>query len=159
MKSALAFLAVLLLTAATLCRADAPKKPVHVKQVSVHLFLIPLGVFSDDVTQMKGFGARNFKPFGSGIPENQRFDSFLIKVRLESGGEQYVKGRIGTIEVRSQKSRQIIERQHIRDLYIGPEGETATAMLIRDHVCEPLLVSVRLAQQRIEQTLSFTCGE
>jgi hypothetical protein len=49
--------------------------------VSVHLFLEKSGSLSRDVTAVKDFQSWNFVPSGTGIPDDERFNDILVKVR------------------------------------------------------------------------------
>lgn len=130
-----------------------------VQAVSVHLLLNPSGELSRDVLALEDFGSWNFHPLSKDLPQDQRFTEFLIKVRLSSTGETFRKGTVGAIEVRSKNRKALVARVSLKDIYVGPERETVTALLVRDRVCEPLIVTVVADKSRLARELPFKCGE
>jgi len=63
---------------------SAENSPVQLDKISIHLCLENTGIFRDDITSIFGFATWNFRPFGIGFSDNDRFHSFLIKVWLSS---------------------------------------------------------------------------
>jgi hypothetical protein len=130
---------------------------LEVKRVSVHLLLSPSGSFSEDIIEMKDFGSWNFKPLSKEISGDERFDSFLVKVRLASSVEVFRKVA-GRIEVRSKNTKRVVASRLLGNVYVG-EGEAVTAMLVHGHVCEPLILTVIVEKSRVKHELPFECGE
>ena len=146
----------LVLTAAAL---SAENSPVQLDKVSVHLFLENRDTFSDDITSLFAFSARNFRPFGMGFSDNDRFHSFLIKVWFSSDRETFQAGEQAHVVVRSEKTGKIVFNSAIKGVYIGTDGQTVKPLLVSGYVCEPLIVEVRGRPKSITKTLPFECGE
>ena len=86
----------------------------------MQLFLEKSGTFSRDITTLNDFHSWNFVPSGTGIPEQERFDSILIKVALQSPKEIFAKGRQGPISLVSAETGKSVETKIISDVYLGP---------------------------------------
>lgn len=132
---------------------------VRVKTVSVHLLLSPSGDITEDVLAIKDFGSWNFIPLSKDLPNDQRFNSFLIKVRLAADGETYRRGKFGEVELRSKARKKIVARFPLDSVSFGPEREAVTAFLVRGHVCEPLVLTVNADKSRFVREVPFSCGE
>ncbi len=132
---------------------------VTVKAVSVHLLLTPSGELSPDVSVMKDFKSWNFAPLAEGFPGGERFYSFLVKVRLDTGKEAYVKGKLGSIEVKSKARNRVLFRKSISGVYFPREGEAVEGFFVQGSVCEPVLVTASTGTSRITKELNFECGE
>jgi hypothetical protein len=139
--------------------AAAPKPLLEVRALAVHLFLTPSGEFSSDVSAMPGFSSWNFTPTVQVGPDDQRFNSFLIKVRLGGAAESFHKGPIGSISVASRQTKKVLFSSPIRGLYIGPTGEAVVARLVDGHVCEPITVVATVGASRISRDIEFLCAE
>ena len=132
---------------------------IRVETVSVHLLLSPSGVITPDVLAMKDFGSWNFIPLSKDLPNDQRFYEFLIKVRLAADSETYRRGKFGEVELRSKGREKVLARFPLDRVYIGPEREAVTFFLVRNHVCEPLVLTVNVGKARLIRELPFSCGE
>ena len=130
-----------------------------VKEVSVHLLLTPSGDLSPDVSEMKDFYSWNFAPFSKDLPSGQRFNSFLVKVRVKTGREAFLKGALGSIEVKSKANGRVLKRQVISNIYFPSEGEAVVGFFLQGIVCEPVLITARIGISRITKDLHFECGE
>ena len=157
MKNGLALL-VAALSVGGVHAAPAPP-PIEVRAVSVHLFLTPSGEFSDDVAAMPGFSSWNFTPSVPTGRNDQRFESYLVKVRLGTKKEAFHKGHVGSVSVLSRRNKKVLYSSAVRGLYIGAEGETVVARLVEGHVCEPVTVVVAIGSSRLSKNLEFLCGE
>lgn len=132
---------------------------VTVKDVSVHLFLTPSGELSQDVSVMKDFQSWNFVPLAEGLSDSQRFYSFLVKVRLNTGREAYIKGKLGSIEVKSTARNRVLFRKAISGVYFPREGEAVEGFFVQGSVCEPVSITASTGTSRITKELHFECGE
>lgn len=140
--------------------AATHQSAIQVRTVSVHLFLSPSGEFSEDVTTIPSFSSWNFKPT---VPlrglEGERFEAFLIKVRLSSTREAFYKGVLGSVSVVSRHTKKTLYKSPIRDLYVGAGGETVIARFVDGHVCEPVTVVISVGSSRTTKDIEFLCGE
>lgn len=157
MRPSLAFSALLLIALRPV--AAAPKPPLEVRALAVHLFLTPSAEFSSDVSAMPGFSSWNFTPTVQVGPDDQRFNSFLIKVRLSSAAQSFHRGPIGSISVASRRTKKVLFSSPIRGLYIGPTGEAVIARFVYGNVCEPITVVATVGASRISRDIEFLCGE
>lgn len=146
------------LWAGTVGAAPRPP-PIEIRALSVHLLLTPSGEFSDDVTALPAFMSWNFVPTVQLSPTEQRFDSYLVKVRLASPSEALYKGRIGKIEVFGRLSKKVLFTSPVHNLYIGASGETVVARLVEGSACEPVMVAVSIGSSRTSKNIEFMCGE
>ena len=133
---------------------------VQLSSVSVHLFLTASGTFTDDVTAMKGFGARNFTPFADGQDfGHDTFHAVLVKVAFTSQGETFEKGQVAQLTVSDSKTGKVILKRSIAGLYVGPGGRSVVPVLINGHECQELRVEVKSGGTTIQRQLPFKCGE
>lgn len=141
------------------CTTAQATESVTVKNVSVHLFLTPSGEFSPDVTEVKNFQSWNFSPIMEGIPDGQRFYSYLIKVRLSTKAEAFLKNEIGVIEVRSKERKRILAKQKISDVYFPHKSEAVVGFFVQGNVCEPVLITAKTKTSTVTKEIIFACGE
>ena len=141
------------------CTTAQATESVIVKNVSVHLFLTPSGEFSPDVSGVKNFQSWNFSPIMEGIPDGQRFYSYLIKVRLSTKAETFLKNEIGVIEVKSKEQKRILAKQKISDVYFPHKGEAVVGFFIQGNVCEPVLITAKTKTSTMSKEIIFACGE
>ena len=139
--------------------AHAQKAQVSVGGVTVHLFFEITGTFSADVTRIKNFSSWNFVPMGKGLPDNDRFNAFLVKVELTSRQEVFAEGRQATVRVRQAETGKVLVEQALDDIYVGPGGSVTKPVLVTGHVCEPLDVVVEGGGKTVKKHLAFNCGE
>jgi hypothetical protein len=139
--------------------AATSKPPLEVRALTVHLLLTPSGEFSGDISAMPGFSSWNFTPTVPVGPDEQQFNSFLIKVRLGSATEAFHKATVGSISVLSRRTKKVLFSSPIRDLYIGPGGEAVVARLVGGHVCEPIIVVATVGPSTVSRNIEFLCGE
>ena len=137
----------------------AAAEPVQVQAVSIHLFLTPTGEFSEDIAALEGFSSWNFTPAIPLRTPGRQFHSYLIKVYLKTAKEAYVRGKIASVEVRSQARKRSLHASTVSNLYFPAEGETVIARLIEGHVCEPVTILVSTATSRVTKNIDFQCGE
>ena len=149
--------ALLLLTAIN-TRAQSREERARLDAVSVHLFLTKSGMLSPDVETIDGFGAWNFALQGKDI-DGERFYSFLIKVRLTAPGGVFAKGPQAKVVVTHRRTKKVIKREHIADVYIGPYGWTIVPVWVADGACGPFEVVVTGNGKRIAKSLEAACGE
>jgi hypothetical protein len=138
---------------------SAERNSVHLDRVSIHLFLENKGTFSEDVTSMYGFFARNAQPFGIGFADDDRFHSFLIKVWFSSERKTFQADEQARVAVKSEKTAKTLFSTTINGVYVGSEGRAIKSFLVSGQVCEPLVVKVRSRTRSISKTLPFNCGE
>jgi len=141
------------------CTTAQAAESVTVKNVSVHLFLTPSGEFSPDITEVKNFESWNFSPIMEGIPEGQSFYSYLIKVRLGTKAEAFLKGEIGVIEVRSKERKRILAKQTISNVYFPYKSEAVVGFFVQGNVCEPVLITAKTKASTVTKEVLFECGE
>ncbi len=132
---------------------------VTLDAVTVHLFLETSGQLSADVTSMGFFETRNSKALGSDLPENEMYDSFLVKSAFSAGQETFQPGPIATLRITAKKTRKVIVARTIRDLYVGPSGKTYVPIFVAGRQCEPIAIEVKSGARAIRKELEFTCGE
>jgi hypothetical protein len=140
------------------CVAQAQDK-AKLDSVSVHLFLTKSGTLSPDVTVIPNFFARNFEPNGEGFAEGERFEAILIKVRLTAPRETFAKGPQAELVISDSKTKKVIRRERIADVYIGSHGWTFVPVFMAKAACTPLEVVATGGGQRIAKSLGFSCGE
>jgi hypothetical protein len=136
-----------------------PPVRAQLDSISVHLFLSTSGTLSEDVEKIEGFGAWNFSLQGAGIGPNERFYSFLIKVRLTSAGEVFAKGQQADIVVTHRRTRKVVKRERISDVYIGSHGWTVLPVFVEDGACGPFEIVATSRGKRIVKALEAACGE
>ncbi len=151
-----------LIALALLAAADAWSQPrkerAELDSVSVHLFLTKSGMLSPDVETIDGFGAWNFALQGKDI-DGERFYSFLIKVKMTAPGALFAKGRQADVVVTHRRTKRIVKRERIADVYIGPNGWTIVPVWIADGACGPFDIVVSGGGKRIAKSLEAACGE
>ena len=157
MKQALAAISAVFL--ALPVSAGGASKPVSVSSVSVHLLFTPSGELSEDITALPGFGSWNFRSVNRVEPVDEPFHSFLIKVRLQSTGSVYRKGRVATVTVRSLQRKKLLYSASLDNVHIPEEGEAVMAKLVEGHVCEPIEILVQAGKSKVRKTIEFNCGE
>jgi hypothetical protein len=147
---------VLLVFSSTLAGAQ---DRARLDAVSVHLFLTKSGTLSADVTAMPNFFARNFEPNGEGFAEGDRFEAVLVKLRFTAPREIFAKGQQAELVVTDRKTKKVIRRERIADLYVGSHGWTFVPVFIPKAACTPLELTATGGGQRITKSLEFSCGE
>jgi hypothetical protein len=142
--------------------ADAGPKPkarAQLDSVSVHLFLSTSGTLSTDVTTMPDFFARNFVPHAKEIADNERFDAILVRVRFTSPKEVFAEGMQAEVVMTNRRTRKIVRRERIADVYIGDNGWTFVPVFASRVGCSELDVVVTGGGRKIAKSLGFSCGE
>lgn len=127
--------------------------------VSIHLFLATSGTLSPDVETIKGFGAWNFSVQGEGLADNERFYAALVRVRLTSPGEVFAKGTQAQVTVTHRRTKRVVKRERIADVYIGSHGWTFMPVFLPDAACGPFEVVVTGNGRKIVKQLEAACGE
>lgn len=138
---------------------QAGKAQLSVADVTVHLFFEISGEFSGDITRIKNFSSWNFVPIGNGLPDNDRFNAFLIKVKLGSEQEVFAEGRQATVRVLRAENAEVLVEENLENIYVGPSGAATKPVLVTGHVCEPLDVVVEGGGKTVRKHLAFNCGE
>jgi hypothetical protein len=138
---------------------SAEESPVRLEKVSVHLYLENTGTLSEDVTAVSGFYAQNFRPFGTGFSDNDRFSSFLIKVSLSSDVQTFQPGEQARVIVKSEKTGKMVFELPIKGVLIGGDRRTVKTVLVSGYGCEPLVVEVQGRPKSITKMLPFKCSE
>ena len=154
-----AVLALVALTIGAAGVAAAPARGIEVREVNVHLFLTPSGELSEDIAALPGFSSWNFRAATPIKPQDEEFKSYLVKVRIGAPGSLFQKGSMGSITVRSQKTKKVLYASVISNLYIPKEGQTVIARLVDGHVCEPVEVIASVGKSRVTKRINFECGE
>ena len=139
--------------------AQAQNAQLSIADVTVHLFFEISGTFSADITRIKNFSSWNFVPMGRGLPDNDRFNAFLIKVKLGSKSEVFAEGRQATVRVLRSENAEVLVEQQLENIYVGPSGAATKPILVTGHVCEPLDVVVAGGGKTVKKHLAFNCGE
>jgi len=139
--------------------AKAENTQLSIADVTVHLFFEISGEFSTDITRIKNFSSWNFVPMGQGMPDNDRFNAFLIKVKLGSKNEVFAEGRQATVRVLRSENAEVLVEQNLQDIYVGPSGSATKPVLVTGHVCEPLDIVVAGGGKTVKKHLAFNCGE
>ena len=152
------FLLALAVAASTTALAQPRGERAQLDAVSLHLFLTKSGTLSPDVETIDGFGAWNFALQGRDI-DGERFYSFLIKVRLTAAGEVFAKGPQAEVVVTHRRTKKIVKRERIADVYIGPNGWTIVPIWIADGACGPFDIVASGGGVRIAKSLEAACGE
>lgn len=150
--------AALLLCASVEARAQSRNERAALDSVSVHLFLTKSGALSPGVETIDGFGAWNFSLQGKDV-DGERFYSFLIKVRLTASGETFAKGPQADVVVAHRRTKRIVKRERIADVYIGTNGWTIVPVWVADGACGPFDIVVTGGGKRIAKSLEAACGE
>ena len=131
----------------------------RLNSISVHLFLATSGMLSEDVETIAGFGARNFSLQGNGIKDNERFYSALIKVKLTAPKEIFAKGPQAEIVVTDRRTRKVVKRERLADIYIGSHGWTVMPVWLPDAACGPFEIVATGGGRKLTRALEVTCGE
>ncbi len=129
------------------------------EDVTVHLFLEKSGKFSQDITSTKEFMSHNFRPFGKGIPEDEIFHSYLVKILFSSNVELFKKGKVATVTIINNKDSSLVHEEDILNLYVGREKLIYKSILVSGHECESQTLVVTTNENSISKTLPFHCGE
>lgn len=127
--------------------------------ITVHAFLTKSGTLSDDLAKIEDFGARNFSIQGKGIAEGERFYAVLIKVKLTAPKEIFAKGTQAEIVVTDRRTRKVVRREKIADLYVGDHGWTIQPVFLPDAACGPFEIVASGGGRRLTRTVEATCGE
>jgi hypothetical protein len=152
-----ALLLVALLTGAA---GAASPYGVELDSVTVHLFLESSGELSRDVTSVPDFMAANFEPMGQGIPNGERFHSFLIKVTFRATGEVWEPGVVAEVRVINKRTGKRILSRTIRGVYVGRSQHLShVPIFVEGHECEQLVIEVRSPEKTIKKELPFACFE
>ena len=154
----LALVSLLTTTGASASPALAQGK-AQLDAVSVHLFLTTSGTLSPDVTAIPGFFSRNFSPHGEGIGADERFNDFIVRVRLTSPRETFAKGTQAEVVVTNRATKKVIKRERVADVYIGSNGWTFKPVFVPNAACGPFDVVVTGGGRKIIKALEATCGE
>ena len=149
--------AALLLSALALPAAAQDR--AQLGTVTLHLFLEPSGTWSPDVATMAEFQSFNFTATGKGMPEGAKWDSLLIRVQLRSPKEIFAKGQQAVVTVTQRKTKKVIRRAVISDVYIGTNGVTWKPVLVDNVGCAPMDIVVQSGAQRFAKSLEINCGE
>ncbi len=157
MKTALLTLAALTVGYPGLAASSAPT--IEVREVNVHLLLIPSGELSEDIAAMPSFSSGNFRAALPIKPVDEEFRSYLIKVRLEATRAYYPQGNIGSISVRSARTKRVLYTSAIRNLHITQTGQAVVARFVEGYVCEPVDVIASVGNSRVTKRINFECGE
>jgi hypothetical protein len=151
------FAAAALLAALALPAAAQDK--AQLGTVTLHLFLEPRGVWSPDVATMPEFQSFNFGASGKGMPEDAKWDALLIRVQLRAPKEIFAKGQQAVVTVTHRKTKKVIRRAVIADVYIGTNGTTWKPVLVDNVGCAPMDIVVQSGAQRFVKSLEINCGE
>lgn len=152
-------IAIFFLAAATSAHAQKAPDRARLDSISVHLFLATSGTLSEDVDKIDGFGARNFSLQGKGIADNERFYSALIKVKLTAPKEVFAKGTQAEIVVTDRRTKKIVKREKLADIYIGSHGWTIVPIWLQDAACGPFEIVATGSGRKLTRQLEVTCGE
>jgi hypothetical protein len=131
----------------------------HLDAVSVHLFFEQTGVLSEDIGKISDFGSWNGEPRGTGIPDGERFESLVIKLRFTAEREVFAKGTQARVMLRSTEGKPRTRIEDVRDVYVGPEGTTHKLVFLKDVACKPMRLTVTGDGKPIRIDLPFSCGE
>jgi hypothetical protein len=152
------FLWVVATAAAVMANTAAAGNKVELDSFSVHLFLEDSGALSRDITKITDFHSWNFKS------DEGKADAILIKIRFRSDGEAFAKGEQSKVIVTTQAkkhdgSNRIITSERLKDIYVGPQGNSYRAIFVPDIGCTPLKVTVTEGRKTLTEKLDFACGE
>ncbi len=131
----------------------------RLNSISVHVFLTKSGTLSDDLEKVQDFGARNFSIQGKGIADNERFYSALIKVKLTASKEIFAKGPQAEIVVTDRRTKKVVKRERLADIYIGSHGWTVMPVWLPDAACGPFEIVATGGGRKLTRALEVTCGE
>jgi hypothetical protein len=90
---------------------------------------------------------------------DEEFRSYLIKVRLEATRAYYPQGNIGSISIRSARTKRVLYTSAIRNLHITQTGQAVVARFVEGYVCEPVDVIASVGNSRVTKRINFECGE
>jgi hypothetical protein len=127
--------------------------------VSIYLFLEKSGRFSVDISKMADFSAGQFSPTGPGIPDGERFDSIFIRVELRAAKEIFAQGPQATVTVTHSKTKRVIARAVLADVYIGAERRVFKGVYVDRVGCAPMDIVVQAGAKRYTRSLPIHCGE
>jgi hypothetical protein len=153
-------LVAIFLSVLAVAPAQAQKgQRARLDSMSVHLFLATSGTLSEDVDKIEGFGARNFSVQGKGIQDNERFYSALVKVRMTAPKEIFAEGPQAEVTVTHRRTKKVVARQRIADLYVGGHGWTIVPVWVQDAACGPFEIVATGGGRKLTRALEVTCGE
>lgn len=132
---------------------------IRLNDVQIKLFLKNSGQLSPDVTEMNEFFAWNFRPFGDGIPSDDRFSDFLIVAELKSSEEVFEAGAKLSVRVTTKGDGKVVFEDSVAGIYVGPDGVIHEGFWVSDQECDQLIVDVSLGEQKLSRELPFECGE
>lgn len=138
---------------------QAVASEIRLADVQVKLFLKNSGQLSPDVTKLNEFLAWNFRPFGEGIPSDERFSDFLIIAELKSSEEVFEAGAKLSVRVTIKGEGKVVFEDSVAGIYVGPDGVTHEGFWVSDQECDQLIVDVLLGEQKLSRELPFECGE
>ena len=143
---------------ALICACPASAQ-TQLNSVTIHLFLASSGTLSPDVETIKGSGAWNFSVQGEGIADNERFYAVLIKVRMTSKGEVFAKGTQARVVVTDRRTKKVVRRERVADLYIGSHGWTFVPIFLPNAACGPFEIVATGGGREIVKQIEAACGE
>jgi hypothetical protein len=94
-----------------------------------------------------------------GIAPEERFYAVLIKVRLTSKGEVFAKGTQAQVVVTDRRTKKVVRRETIADVYIGSHGWTFVPVFLPNAAFGPFDVAVTGGGRKIAKAIEATCGE
>jgi hypothetical protein len=158
-RAAAALLALVVLAAAGVAAPARAQDRAGLGEVAIYVFLEKSGRFSVDISKMADFSAGQFSPMGPGIPEGERFDSIFIRVELTAPKEIFAKGPQATVTVTHSKTKRVISRTVLADVYVGPERRVYKGVYVDRVGCAPMDIVVQAGAKRFARSLPVHCGE
>ena len=155
MRNVFLVLAALLSGAAS----AAPTPAVKLEAVTVHLYLEGSGQLSSDVLSVPEFFARNFTPMGVGIPDGEKFHTFLVRLSFVAPKESYERGSLAEVRISNEQTGKVVLSRTVKGIYVGPTKRAYVPIFIEGHECEPMILEVKSADKTFKKQLPFSCGE
>ena len=87
------------------------------------------------------------------------WDDIVVRVRLTAPKEIFAKGPQAEVVITDTRTKKVVARHKIADVYIGPKGWTFVPVYVANVACRPLNVTATGGGKRIQKSLQFSCGE
>jgi hypothetical protein len=146
-------LALLACLGAAPALAQQPTVAVRIAEVRAQLFQERTGTFSNDLL------GPNPPELGNVIIGDDPANAFLLVVTLEGPPRSFQRDAVLQVTVRSRGGRPAPYNRRARGFLFGESGRTNQAMLVHDHVCQPVEIDIRIGRERRRVDLGFRCYE
>ena len=91
--------------------------------------------------------------------DDERFYAALIKVQMTAPKEIFAQGPQAEITVTDRRTKKVVKRERIADLYVGGHGWTIVPVWVPSAACGPFEIVASGGGRKLTRSLQVTCGE